>query len=177
MTHKPNIPTSVESRSDELAQHVEPGELKPLQALTPEAVVFRLVKLANLMSRPFFAQFAKRHALSINEWRCIVVLAARPGSAAQDISATAGLHPMNISRALIGLRKTGMVEEARDPENHRRVLLWLTTAGKKTFKEIAPHSEHHAGLLLDTLSPEEVKILGKIIDKLIARAEEITGEA
>jgi DNA-binding MarR family transcriptional regulator len=140
-------------------------------------VGFRLLKLTNLMSRPFFGQFAKRHALSLNEWRAVVVLATRPGSAAQDISAATGLHPMNISRAVIGLRKAGMVEEARDPENHRRVLLWLTKAGEKTFKEIAPHSERQARMLLDGLAPEELMVLGRTIDKLIARAEEITAES
>lgn len=144
-----------------------------LPTLAPDTVVFRLVKLANLMTRPFFGQFAKRHALTINEWRSIVVLAAQPDSAAQDISATAGLHPMNISRALIGLRKAGMVAETRDPENHRRMLLRLTPLGEDTFRKIAPHAERQAHLLLGTLSPEELTVLGRTIDKLIARAEEI----
>lgn len=148
-------------------------ELTQLQTLAPDAVVFRLVKLANLMTRPFFGRFAKRHELTINEWRSIVVLAARPDSAAQDISATAGLHPMNVSRAVIGLRKAGMVSETRDPENHRRTLLRLTEAGEDTFKKIAPHAERQAQLLLATLSPEELAVLNRTIDKLIARAEEI----
>ena len=107
----------------------------------------------------------------------MVVLASRPGSAAQDISAATGLHPMNISRAVIALRKAGLIEEARDPENHRRVLLWLTAAGKKIFRQIAPHSERQAGDLLDVLSAEEVAELGRLVDKLIARAEEITANA
>lgn len=145
-----------------------------LQTLTPEMVGFRLLKLTNLMSRPFFGQFAKRHALSLNEWRTVVVLATRPGSAAQDVSAATGLHPMNISRAVIALRKAGMVEEARDPENHRRMLLWLTQLGEKTFKEIAPHAENQARLLLDALTRDELLALGRTIDKLIIRAEDIT---
>ena len=146
-------------------------------SLTPEMVGFRLLKLTNLMSRPFFGHFAKRHSLSLTEWRSMVVLASRPGSAAQDISAATGLHPMNISRAVIALRKAGLIEEARDPENHRRVLLWLTAAGKKIFRQIAPHSERQAGDLLDVLSAEEVAELGRLVDKLIARAEEITANA
>ncbi len=75
------------------------------------------------------------------------------------------------------LKKAGMVDEERDPENHRRMLLWLTKAGEKTFKEIAPHSERHARLMLDVLSLDELMSLGRTIDKLIARAEEITSEA
>jgi DNA-binding MarR family transcriptional regulator len=142
-------------------------------ALSPDMVGFRLLKLTNLLSRPFFGQFAKQHELSLNEWRTIVVLAARPGSAAQDVAAATGLHPMNISRALAGLRKAGRVEEARDPDNHRRTLLWLTKAGEKTYRDIAPHSERQAARLLDTLSATELATLAKIIDKLVVRAEEI----
>lgn len=142
-------------------------------ALAPEMVGFRLLKLTNLLSRPFFGEFAKQHNLTLTEWRTIVVLANRPGCAAQDIAAATGLHPMNISRALAGLRKAGRVEEARDPDNHRRTLLWLTKSGEKTFRDIAPHSERQAARLLDALSATELSTLAAIIDKLVSRAEEI----
>lgn len=142
--------------------------------LTPEMVGFRLLKLTNLLSRPFFGDFAKQHKLTLTEWRTMVVLANRPGCAAQDIAAATGLHPMNISRALAGLRSAGRVEEARDPENHRRTLLWLTKSGEKTFRDIAPHSERQAANLLDALSTTELASLAQIVDKLVARAEQMT---
>lgn len=142
--------------------------------LTPEMVGFRLLKLTNLLSRPFFGEFAKQHKLTLTEWRTIVVLANRPGCAAQDIAAATGLHPMNISRALAGLREAGRIEEARDPDNHRRTLLWLTKSGEKTFRDIAPTSERQAATLLDALSADEVAALALIVDKLVARAEEMT---
>lgn len=145
--------------------------------LTPEMVGFRLLKLTNLLSRPFFGRFAKQHALTLTEWRTMVVLANRPGSAAQDVSAATGLHAMNISRALAGLRAAGRVEEARDPENHRRTLLWLTKDGERTFQEIAPHSEQQARMLLDVLSPAELATLSRLVDKLTARAEDIAADA
>jgi DNA-binding MarR family transcriptional regulator len=140
-------------------------------------VGFRLFKLTNLLSRPFFGRFAKQHALTLNEWRTIVVVANIPGSAAQDVSAATGMHPMNVSRALAGLRKAGRIEDSRDPDNHRRTLLWLTKAGKKTFEEIAPHSEAQAERLLGALTESELDVMGTLIDKLVARAEEIASDA
>jgi len=147
------------------------------RTLGTDMIGFRLLKLTNLMSRPFFAQFAKQHALSLNEWRAIVVLATHPGSAAQDVAAATGLLAMNISRALVTLRKAGLVEEARDPENHRRMLLWLTRRGETTFNQIAPHSLHNARRLMDALSEAELASFGTMLDKLIARAEEITADS
>ena len=142
-------------------------------ALSPDMVGFRLLKLTNLLSRPFFGKFARQHELSLNEWRTMVVLAAHPGSAAQDVASATGMHPMNVSRALAGLRASGRVEEARDPDNHRRTLLWLTKTGEKTYREIAPHSERQAAQLLSTLTRSEIEALAGIVDKLVARAEHI----
>lgn len=146
-------------------------------ALTPQMVGFRLFKLTNLLSRPFFGRFARQHELTLNEWRTIVVVANVPGSAAQDVSAATGMHPMNVSRALAGLRKAGRIEDSRDPDNHRRTLLWLTKAGEKTFHEIAPHAENQAERLLGALTGSELDTLGTLIDKLVARAEEIALDA
>ncbi len=145
--------------------------------LTPQMVGFRLLRLTNLLARPFFGRVAKQHALTLNEWRTMVVLAAQPGSAAQDVSAATGLHPMNISRALASLRRDGRVEQARDPGNHRRSLLRLTPEGQKTFRQIAPSAETQAERLLDALSSTELAALGRMVDKLIARAELIVAEA
>lgn len=145
-------------------------------ALTPQLVGFRLFKLTNLLARPFFARIAKQHALTLNEWRVIVVLAAQPGSAAQDVSAATGLHPMNISRALAGLRKSGRTTQARDPDNHRRTLLWLSEQGLSTFHEIAPSAEEHGERLLEVLSETELSALADIVDKLTERAEQVLSE-
>ena len=103
-----------------------------------------------------------------------MVLANRPGIAAQDIAALTGLHPMNISRAVTGLRKAGRLRDERDPENHRRSLLWLSDSGRRLFQEIAPHSEQQAAFLLEPFSEDELYQLAAMVDKLLARAEEFT---
>lgn len=147
------------------------------QAVVPDGIGFRLLKLTNLLSRPFFSEFAQPYALSLSEWRAIVVLAALPGSAAQDIAKATGLHPMNVSRAVISLRKASLVREERDPANHRRVLLWLTDQGRSTFDEIAPRSAAAAAQLLAVLTPVELAQLNGLLNKLIDRAEVIVGSS
>lgn len=159
---------------DDSAAVISPGPSEGGHVLTPAMAGFRLLKLTNLMSRPFFGQFAKQHDLTLNEWRSIVVLANQPGSAAQDVSAATGSHPMNISRAVIALRKRGLIEEARDPDNHRRMLLWLTATGKDLFRAIAPHSEAQNRLLFDVLNQEELAAFIRTLEKLTSRAEQIT---
>ena len=43
----------------------------------PEMVGFRLLKLTNLLSRPFFGRFARQHELTLTEW-------VRSGTVAQS---------------------------------------------------------------------------------------------
>src|SRR5690554_4893744 len=144
--------------------------------LTPDMVGFRLLKLTNLLSRPFFGKFAKQYALNLNEWRAMVVIANSPGVASQDISAATGLNPMTISRAIGGLRRAQRIREEVDPDNHRRILIWLTDKGLETYELISPYSERQAKMLLEVLSPEEVQALSKITDKLVRQAEIIINE-
>ncbi|MGW1027868.1 MarR family winged helix-turn-helix transcriptional regulator [Streptomyces sp. NPDC002577] len=150
-------------------------EKTDLSRLTPDMVGFRLLKLTNLLSRPF-RDFARSHSLTLNEWRVIVVVAARPGSSASEIATATGLLPMNISRALAGLRKSGRIMEERDPADQRRTLVHLTALGRRTFEEIAPHSEEQARRLLEVLDDEQIAALGKLVDVLISRAEQMVGE-
>lgn len=170
-SHDPNrsLKTSTTSRSSSIAT---PNFRRP--ALTPEMLGFRLLRLTNLLTRPFVGRFAQRYSLTLTEWRTMVVLANRPGSAAQDIAALTGLHPMNISRAVSGLRKAGRIVDQRDPENHRRSLLWLSESGRTVFEEIAPHSEDQAAYLLEPFSEEELRLLASMVDRLLTRAEEYT---
>lgn len=143
--------------------------------LAPDMVGFRLLKLTNLLSRPFFRQFAKEHSLTLNEWRCIVVIADRPGVVAQEIAAATGMLPMNVSRAVAGLRSADRIYSERDPDNHRRALLWLTDAGRQTFDAIAPHAERDASWLFQSLTPEQLRTFSELVDLLLARAEAIVG--
>ncbi len=143
-------------------------------SLSWEMVGLRLLKLTNLVAKPFLANIAHQHDITLTEWRTLVVLANHPGLAAQDIAEITGLHPMNISRAVAGLRRAGRIRDERDPENHRRSLLWLTKKGEETFRAIAPSSEAQQAFLLEPLTDDEVATLARVVDKLLARAEEYT---
>ena len=51
---------------------------------------FKLVRVVNLTARPFVETLARRHRLSLNEWRVMIVLASHPGSAPALSLAAAG---------------------------------------------------------------------------------------
>lgn len=137
------------------------------------ALPFRLLKLTNLISRPFFGEIARDSHLTLNEWRTLFVLANHPGISAVEISAHTGLLPMNISRALASLRKSGRVTEVPDPRDLRRSLMSLTEEGVVAYKSIAGVAKQHTDRLFADIPPEQLEAFGAVVDHLIERAEEM----
>jgi DNA-binding MarR family transcriptional regulator len=131
----------------------------------------RFLKLTNLMSKPFFAQFADAYSLHINEWRIIMMLASMGEAASHELCEVTGLHPMNVSRSVASLREAGRVSERRDPNNLRRKIISLTPQGWALYRALIPHVQKMAAFLFASLSDSEIDQFGKMIDKLIERLE------
>ena len=164
----PQEPAPVTSDASPDALATETGQ--PTQRQIPE-ITMQLFKLTNLISRPF-RELGKQYDITLNEWRVMVVLAARPGLAAQDISKVTGIHAMTISRAVSSLRTRGRIAESRDPDNHRRTLLWLTDFGRLAYEQIVPHSIQASQDLYSILTQEQVDVLTHCLELLINRAED-----
>lgn len=135
--------------------------------------VIKITKLGGLLSRPFFQTFATEHDLTLNEWRALVLIVRQPGVASQEIAAFTGLHAMNVSRAVTGLREKNRVTSEPDPANHRRQLLTATRQGRQLFDELFPSATSRADRLFDVLSPAERTQFSELLDRITARAEEV----
>jgi DNA-binding MarR family transcriptional regulator len=138
---------------------------------TTRALPFRLLKLTNMVSRPFYGQIAKQYSLKLNEWRTLFVLANNPGTSAIDISAATGLHPMNISRSLSALRKSGRITEAPDPRDLRKNLISLTKEGIAIYQAVAQSAKEHTEKLFAEIPKEQLSTFSNVVDQLIAKAE------
>jgi len=142
-------------------------------ALSQRSVWYRLMKLTNLINRPFFSRYAERYHLTINDSRVLVTLASVSEAAAHELCEATGMHPMNVSRSVATLRRQGRITERRDPANRRRKMLRLTPKGSSTCRSFVPDMERMSRFLLASMSPIEVEFLGRLVDQLIARLETI----
>ena len=142
----------------------------------PALLLYRLLKLTNLISRPFFAQDAERYQISMNELRVLMTLAPLREAASHELVDAAGMHPMNVSRAVAALRRHGRVQQRTDPNNRRRKLLQLTPEGLALYRNLVPHVQQIATRLFATMSGEEVATLSRLIDTMTSRLESDPGE-
>lgn len=138
--------------------------------------VVQITRLGGLLSRPFFQSMAKTHHISLNEWRALVLIVRSPGVAAQDIAEFTGMHAMNVSRAVAGLRRHDRITSAKDPGNHRRQLLEATDAGRALYELLYPSAEGRARDLFSVLAPDEHAAFSSMLDRLVAQAEIVMNE-
>ena len=137
------------------------------------SLFFKLVRVVNLTARPFIETLARRHRLSLNEWRSMVVLASHGEAAASDIAEHTGLDKMSVSRAVAALQRHGRLLRRPDPADARRTLLRLSAPGRRLFEEIGRSATEREGQLFGRLGAAELAQLDATMDRLI----EALGEA
>jgi len=140
-------------------------------ALSQQSVWYRLMKLTNLINRPFFSRYAERYHLTINDARVLVTLASMPESAAHELCEATGMHAMNVSRSVATLRRQGRIADRRDPRNRRRKILRLTPRGWAVCRSFVPDMERMSSFLLSSMSQLEIEFLSRLVDLLIDRLE------
>ncbi len=142
--------------------------------VAPSLVLYRLLKLSNLISRPFLAEDAVRYRISLNELRVLMTLAPLREAASHELASVAGMHPMNVSRAVAALRRQNRVTEQTDPGNRRRKLLRLTAQGWALYRQLLPHVGEVAGEVFRDLTRSEIAQLSRLLDMMTARLEKNT---
>ena len=136
-------------------------------------LLYRLLKLSNLIGRPFFTHFAERYDLTMNDLRVLMTLAPMGEAASHELCQVTGMHPMNVSRSVGRLRRQGRIAERSDPSNRRRKILSLTPVGLDLYGKLAPHVRAISEFLFSSLSPLEAELLGKLTDLLTRRLESV----
>jgi len=141
--------------------------------LSHPVVLFRLLKLSNLLTRPFFAHFSDRYDLSLNDLRVLMTLATMRQAAAHEIGEAVGIHPMNVSRSVATLRRQGRLEERQDPLNRRRKILSLTEEGRALHSKLIPHVRKISEFAFSSMSQLEEESFGKLLEVLAAKLETV----
>ena len=140
---------------------------EPRPTRTPDlskAAVPLLFFAADLLARCFTETIGRRHHLSLAEWRCMMVLAPRPGLANIEVAAASGLDVMTVSRALRSLEQEGRLERCADPTDKRRITSSLTEPGLELYRAVAASSE----LLPGELKAQDRAQLGRYLKSVIA---------
>ena len=130
---------------------------------------YRLSILSNTISQGIADDYQKRYDLSMTEWRVMAVLARYEGLSARQVADRTAMDKVAVSRALARLVEAGRVSRHMDDNDKRRSVLDLTEEGWAIHEVVAPMARAREQELLQKLSEEELRWLGRILDKLQER--------
>jgi DNA-binding MarR family transcriptional regulator len=131
---------------------------------------YRLSVLTNIVSSAIAGEYQQRFGLGIPEWRVLAVLARNTGLSAAEVAAYTRMDAVAVSRAVTRLSRAGRIQRSVAPDDRRRSVLRLSTAGRAVYRRIAPLALRYERELLECLGDGETAALDTIIAKLTSRA-------
>lgn len=140
----------------------------------PRFLPYRLTKLAGAVSRSIAGLYSEMFDLTIPEWRIVAILGSHPGMTARDIGPLASLDKVSMSRAIDRLVKAGRLEKRAVTADRRAAALYLTKSGHDVLHRIKPLAQEYEDRLLDDFTVEEIEQLDDFLNRLDAKADELT---
>jgi len=92
---------------------------------------------------------------TLTQARVLYELAQHKQTTAGQVNVTLGLDPGYLSRILQGFADQGLITRNRSREDSRHVVLSLTAAGKRAFRQLDRRSRNQAAALLSRMPPED----------------------
>ncbi len=127
---------------------------------------YRLSVLQQRVSNAIAQHYHDEFDLSRMEWRVMATLAMFEDISAREICEFTHLAKMQVSRAIAGMKASGLVAQQTDDADHRASRLSLTDKGKKIYRQIVPRVRSKEREILSHLSADEQGQLLNILCKL-----------
>ena len=131
-----------------------------------EFLPYRLSIVTNKVSRLFSNLYSEEFDLTTPEWRIMAVLGQTSGLSADEVCVKTEMDKVTVSRAVTKLLKKKHITRKFSEEDRRRSILELSKSGYGTYSQIVPLANQFEQQLLNSLSTEEIRSLGKLLDKL-----------
>ena len=157
------------------AAHSGAGE-PPVKWLTAAEVDswLSLVRLMTWLAWSIDQQLRRDSNLAMVEYQVLAMLSESPERTLR-MSSLADLANASLSRLshlVKRLEERGLVRREPDPADGRFTNAILTDKGFQTLAEAAPgHVAHVRSLVVDVLSPEQLRRLGRTADRIMSRID------
>lgn len=108
-----------------------------------------------------FRPMLRSFGMTDQQWRVIRVLAAKKNIEAFELSKQSMILPPSLTRILRNLEEDGLIKRAIYKQDQRKVLINLTTKGRKKYRQIVPESERIYRSIEKTMGKKELDELLK----------------
>jgi DNA-binding MarR family transcriptional regulator len=130
---------------------------------------YRFSIFAAKIIRGVAGMYGPKYGLLPSGWKTMAAIGRYQPVSAKQVCAYTTIEPDKVSRAVDRLVELGFVNRTQDTKDRRRVVLTLSPAGRRAYKDIEHATRTVEMALLDCLSSGERSTLDRILAKLEVR--------
>lgn len=135
---------------------------------------YRLNVAAAVVSEGLSRAYSETFGISVHEWRILATVGEFHSITAKAIGAHAHMSKVSVSRAAAALEARGLIRRTGNPQDKREAFLVFAPAGEELYQKVAPLALAYDDRLREAMSPEEEEVFFRLMDRLVARAAEIS---
>ena len=132
---------------------------------TAEPIGRVLDSTAKLLSRAFDQQLAEAGGTRPG-WLILVALKQQRWRTQQDLAAAVGIEGPTLTHHLDAMKKAGLIERSRDPDDRRIVRVELTDAGEELFLRLAKAAIGFDTRVREGVSDKELESVRRVLARL-----------
>ena len=123
-----------------------------------------------------FHEKVRKAGLRVPEWRVLASLYDSDGAMITNLAKIALAEQSRLTRIIAQMEERGFVTRKSDPQDGRRVRVYLTKPGRKLTAGLISDARHHEADLLARLKDGEGKDLKLALHSLLAALENSTAK-
>jgi DNA-binding MarR family transcriptional regulator len=127
-----------------------------------------LLRVANVIHQDSTAVYARKHGLSVPEWRILSRLCQSAPMRLTTLCRVSHFDKAQATRVLRGLSARRLVRTCADTEHKHRLIVDITPGGRKLALTVFPEALAEQVKMLRALTPEERRVTFNVLRKLLA---------
>jgi DNA-binding MarR family transcriptional regulator len=137
-------------------------------------LLYRMHNLTRIAVQGVGLMFRREIGISRRDWRILAFVGQFPDLNLTRLAELTGLDTVIASRCVTQLVRRGLLANTRQPANKRVTALRLTEAGNATYEQARMAGQQYNIEFAACLSDDEARQLETLMEKLEARAQELT---
>lgn len=133
-------------------------------------LLYLLAAVSDRASAQFHAR-ARKAGLRVPEWRVLACLTDEDGAMVTRLARLSLLEQSRLTRIIDQMADKNLVLRAPDPEDARRVRVYLTDRGRDLAQRLVADARRHEGDVLSLLPEDKAQALKPVLKALLARLE------
>jgi DNA-binding MarR family transcriptional regulator len=132
-----------------------------------DSIAYRIYVTNRLLRRSFLAM-AERWGIELSpeQWFVLNRLAWNDGRAQGELGEAIFADRPNLSRLIAGLQKKGLLRRQPDPDDGRRMLVYLTAEGRRVHDAFAAGVDGVRAELFAGIEPDELRAAMAVVDRI-----------